>query len=369
MIPLAVRRGAYVFTSTLDGENENGFMDTEPLAQLEAAFGKLPGALASVGAKPSELVAITIAIADDEYAAVAAELWRSIFGERGGGPAARITTMALPFGHLVHIFGTAIVGASRQSVPPPAGMPDGTFAGAARCGDLCVTSALDGRRADGSYPTAIDDEIAQAFDNVAACVIAAGGTSDDLLHYWAFAAPGIVAGDFTQSWLARFPLAGQRPARKTFLNAPLIGPARVVLQATALIGGGARSNYEVPWVRHKDPLPMAARIGDLFMSSGLLPNVPDPEAATGIGPIPPTLEEQLVQSIATLAALLAERGGHLSDVACIGAVLKDYTDLPRVNAFLCERFGTERMPAVQLWSLPLAVPEQVVQLFATAVFG
>lgn len=366
MIPLAVRRGTYVLTSTLDGTSANGYLDSEPAAQVQRAFLKLPEALASVGARPESLVSIAISVEDEQIVPHVDALWRAFFGE-GGAPARRITRMTLPPGHFANVAAVAVAGANRAAVAPLPGMPPGLAPAGARAGALFVSSAVEGRRADGTFPADAGDEIAQAFDNACALVAAAGGTPDDIVHFWAFAAPGIVASDFTPSWLARFPHDGRRPARKTFLGAPLAGPARVTLQATACIGGGERANFEVPWVRHKDPLPMAARVGDLFMSSGLLPNVPDPDAPNGMGPIPPSLGEQLDQSFASLEALLAAQGAALASVAHFGAVLLDEADLPAVRAAIVARFAADRVPALQWWSLPLASPLQVVQLFATAV--
>jgi len=342
MTPLAARRGDYAFTSTLD------------------AFDQLPPALASVGLGLDDVVQVGLSVADLEQRAGLNPLWRAMFGAPDAWPALRLTQMHMQTGAPMQIQATAVAGGRRQSVYDAG-------AGGSRVGDLFVTSTVSGHRANGELPADVKDEIAQALDNVCSLVIAAGGTPDDLLHFWAFGVEGVVATDFTPSWLERFPRDGDRPARKTFLRATLPGPERVTLQATARIGGGVRTNVEVPWVKHNDPLPMAARIGNLLMTSGVLGNPPDASAKNGLGALASTTAGQLRDTFANLGQLLAAGGATISDVVLLGAVLPDFADLPTLHAAIAEHFPANALPALHLWSMPMASPEQKVQLFATAV--
>ena len=345
MIPPAVRRNEYVFTSTLDGAAAGGELDSRTEVQLQRAFEKLPAALASAGAMLDEVVQVGVYLAEWQAAPLIDGPWRALFGDDGDAPARRITQMFMPPGHRAQIQATAAAGKR-----------------------LFVTPSVDGRDADGTLPADAGDEIDRALGKVCDLVAAAGGTTGDLLHFWAFAADGVVAGDFTPSWLRRFPNAGDRPARKTFLRAPLRGDERITLQATALIGAGRRSNHEVPGVRHRDPLPMGARLGNLFMSSGILANASDPNDPEGLGPLGETLADQLRNAFGTLERLLTDQGGSLRNVAHLGALVNQYDYVPALHQAMAERFATADMPALQLWSLPMASPQQMIQLFATAVF-
>ena len=328
MIPHAVRRGDYVFTSTLD------------------SFEKLAPALARAGAAPEDVVQIAVSVDASVPDTLIVEQWRDLFRNAHVAPALRITPMALPLGQRVQVQATAVTGGRR----------------------LFVTATVNGRRPNGELPTDVHDEIDQALTNVADRVTLAGGSLDDLLQFWAFAKDGVVAVDFTEPWLKRFPQFGDRPARKTFLRAPLRGEERIQLQATALIGAGHRANFEVPGVRHRDPLPMGARLGDLFMSSGILSNGPDPSDITGIGPMGDTLAEQIAQTFENLEILMAEQGGSLKNVALLGALLNSYDYLPALRDAIDARFAPSDVPALQLWWMPMADPRQMVQLFASAVF-
>lgn len=365
MIPSAARRDPFVFTSTLNGRSADGELVPDPGLQLQRAFEKLPAALAGAGATLDEVVQVGVYLSDAAAQPLVDAAWRARFGDAGSAPARRVTPMFLPYGELVQIQATAVAGARRRSIAAAAGglVPDAAVAGV-----LFVTSAIDGRGPGGERPAGVRDEIEQAFANVDALLARAGGTLADVLHYWAFAADGVDAPDFTPSWLRRFPHEGDRPARKTFLRAPLHGAGRVCLQATALLGGGRRSNYEVPGVRHRDPLPLGARVGRLFMSSGILANAPDPHAPDGLGPLGKTLEEQVSQAFATLERLTTDQGGSLRNVVHLGALVNRPDDAGAVAGELAKRFSPGDAPAFQPWSLPMASAQQRVQLFATAVF-
>ena len=343
MIPPAARRGDYAFTSSLDG------------------FEQLGPALASVDLGLDDIVQVNIAVADAEQRAGINAPWRALFGQPESWPALRMTQMTMPPGIPMQIQATAVAAGGGRKAILAAGV------GGSRVGDLFVTSSVSGRTKDGSLPAELGAEIASALDNVCALVTDAGGSPDDLLHFWAFAVEGVVATDFTPSWLARFPHQGNRPARKTFLRATLSGPERVTFQATAKIGGGKRTNQEVPWVKHNDPLPMAARIGNLFMTSGILGNPPDRNAENGLGPLDPTIGRQLEDTFANLDELLVAQGANMTDVVLLGAILPNYADFGTLQHAITSRYPPDRTPALQLWNMPLAAANQKVQLFATAV--
>jgi len=347
MIPAAVRRQRFVFTSTLDGADAQGTFDPRAEVQVRRAFERLRNALTEQGAGRSDVAGLSAHVADWSLRALVEAETRASFDAT---PGLRVTPMPLPDGALVHVQAVAHVAAA-----------DGER--------LFMTPAVGAHRSAGALPAAVQDEIASALEGVCERVTAAGGSPDDLVHFWAFAREGVVAGDFTPSWLARFPRAGDRPARKTWLRLPLpFGDERVVFQATALIGAGRRSNYEVFGVRHNDPLPLGARVGALFMSSGVLSSDPHPTDPAGLGPIPPSLGAQLTNAFAALERLMRDQGGTFDNVALLGALLAERADMPALQAEIAARWPAERRPALQLWPLPPTNPQQKVQLFASAVF-
>jgi enamine deaminase RidA (YjgF/YER057c/UK114 family) len=320
-----------VFTSTIDGTD------------VPEAFSQLQTALAEQGAGPNGIVGMSAHVADWSLheSVVAAARAASIDITH-----LRVTPMPLPSGSLVHLQAVASTSAT------------GVF----------MTGAVGARRRNGVLPADVRDEIASALDEVCEQVSAAGGSPDDLVHFWAFAREGIVADDFTPSWLARFPTEGNRPARKTWMRLPLaFGDERIVFQATAVIGGGRRSNYEVFGVRHREPLPLGARVGPLFMSSGIPGTTPHESDPAGIGPFPATLGEQIDNAFAALDRMMHDQGGTLDNVALLGTILADAADLPALHAAIAARWPVDRRPALQIWPFPPTNVQQRVQLFASAV--
>jgi enamine deaminase RidA (YjgF/YER057c/UK114 family) len=329
-IPSAVRRRGLVFTSTLDG------------AEVSVAFERLRRTLDEHGATPAQVVGMSAHLADwSQHDAVLAAA-RAAAIPTGG---LRVTPMPLPDGVAVQLQALACADATD--------------------GRPFMTAAVGAKTLGGE----VRDEIAGALDAVCARVVEAGGSPDDLVHLWTFARSGIVADDFTPSWVARFPTFGDRPARKTWMRLERpFGAERIVFQATAMIGGRKRSNYEVFGVRHQEPLPLGARVGALFMSSGIPGTDPHATDEGGIGPFPPTLERQCANAFTALESMMRDAGGTLDNVALLGAILTDPADLQGLHREIADRWGPERRPALQLWSLPPTNPNQRIQLFASAVF-
>jgi enamine deaminase RidA (YjgF/YER057c/UK114 family) len=346
MLPDAARRGHYVFSSTLDGADMLGVLDPRADVQIRLALERLRRVLEEQGAAATDVVGLSAHVADWSLREPVLAAVRKIFESDAF---VRVIPMPLPPGTLVEVQAIACVGSAEG-------------------GRAFMTSAIGARRRNGALPADVRDEIASALEEVCERVTAAGGSPDELVHVWAFAREGIGAEDFTPSWLARFPNEGDRPARKTWMRlAGPFGDERVVFQATAVIGGGPRSNYEVFGVRHREPLPLGTRVGPLFMSSGIPSNAPHESDPAGLGPIPGTLQEHFDNAFASLTRLMRDQNGTLENVGLLGALLGDPADLPALRSEILGRWPADRLPALQLWSLPPTNPQQRVQLFASAV--
>ena len=172
----------------------------------------------------------------------------------------------------------------------------------------------------------VSAQIDQAYINGKTLLEQAGASWDDVLHFWVFMKEELDIDTLVEKWLGVFPSDGDRPARKSFLRADIQGDQQVHMQLTAVLGSGKRSNYEVAGVHHRDPIPMGARIGDLFMSSGVFGIRPDPNDHTPGGKPAEGLPAQLTYGFANIETMMIENGGTLEDVAHLGILIKDYAD-------------------------------------------
>lgn len=107
-----------------------------------------------------------------------------------------------------------------------------------------------------------------------------------------------------EPWLAMFD-TDDRPARRT-THLPLDPGVAVEMEVVGRRGGGRRP-IEIDGVRHRDPLPMGAVIGERLWSSAIVPDRPGGGAPQGIAAIH--------QAFDNLQALVEAAGGSLSNVS------------------------------------------------------
>src|SRR3974390_1670298 len=122
--PPAVRRGNYVFTSSLNGAAPDGSLDPNPEVQMRRAWAKLAPALASVGATLDEVVEVGVHIADHALLRphITPTGWLELFPDESSRPARRTTAMRMPAGELCSITARAVAGGERRNTPVP-GVP------------------------------------------------------------------------------------------------------------------------------------------------------------------------------------------------------------------------------------------------------
>lgn len=111
-------------------------------------------------------------------------------------------------------------------------------------------------------------------------------------------------------WLDLYP-DENRPARRTTHFD--LGPGVAVELLVAGVRGATRTPVEIAGVRHKDPLPMGARLDEYLFSSAVVPDAPDGSQPAGIAAIR--------QVFANLEALLAAAGGTADDVSHLSVYL------------------------------------------------
>jgi 2-iminobutanoate/2-iminopropanoate deaminase len=121
-------------------------------------------------------------------------------------------------------------------------------------------------------------------------------------------------------WLAMFPNAEQRPARKTN-EVGLPDGVHVQVQAFGIAGESCRS-LEIPGLRHRGPLPMGAIVGSTVFSSVIGGDDP----ATGAPAEDP--DEQIAQAFRNATRLMEQAGGSASGINHLWVFLGDMAHAP-----------------------------------------
>lgn len=104
---------------------------------------------------------------------------------------------------------------------------------AVRKGPMLVSGSISGRdRATGQRPDEWVDELAHAFDNLEAILIASGMTLDSVMKVDVALASLDLRSSMNAVWLQRFPLADDRPVRHTVAGS-LPGDLRIQMSVVA----------------------------------------------------------------------------------------------------------------------------------------
>ncbi|MEY4880004.1 MAG: hypothetical protein RJB62_1473 [Pseudomonadota bacterium] len=233
---------------------------------------------------------------------------------------------------------------------------------AVRMGDLVFTSSVPGiDPSTGDIPSDMEAQFALAFVNLRALLERAGATPDDIGLITVYT-PGREGRIFiNKPWLEMFPDDHNRPARKTN-HAPLPSGLQVQLQATAVVGA-KRQAIGVPGLKHKDPLPMGARLGPYVFSSVFAPEDP----ATG-KPVEGALA-QIERAFDNGALFMKQAGGTEGDITHYWVFMQDFKWQADMVAEWVERWPTfGDRPARK--TLPYELPaNSEIQLQLTAVLG
>jgi enamine deaminase RidA (YjgF/YER057c/UK114 family) len=229
----------------------------------------------------------------------------------------------------------------------------------ARAGSLVFSSVLDGSDPQtGELSTDSGEQVRQAFRNVDALMRQAGGDARGVNHIWAFVRAPADAALMLAAYLEMFPDAGDRPARKTVIY-PLPAGLNLQLQISGDIGGRS-GNFEVQGVTHHDPIPLASRAGRLLQSSGI----------HGIDPTTSRMSDrgfmhEAALSLGSVAALMANAGGTLENIAGLTILVRDLTMIAAVRELVEQKLGARTAPSLHFVNYDLP-PGMNVQFHVTA---
>lgn len=169
-----------------------------------------------------------------------------------------------------------------------------------------------------------EEQFALAFANVARIAEDAGFSADDIGRITVFTPDASYRPLINEPWLGLFP-GDNRPARKT-THVPLAAGAYVELEVVGALGTSARVPIEIEGVRHKDPLPMGARLGRYVFSSVIVTDIPNSAER-------PKRLDAIRQAFDNMTAFIEAAGGTLEDISNVWTYIgmwdlhPDYVDI------------------------------------------
>jgi enamine deaminase RidA (YjgF/YER057c/UK114 family) len=169
-----------------------------------------------------------------------------------------------------------------------------------------------------------EEQFKHAFANVVKIADEVGFSLDNVGRITVFTPDASYRPLINGPWLGLFP-GDNRPARKT-THLPLAEGAHLELEVTGAIGTDERLPIEIDGVRHRDPLPMGARLGRYVFSSVLVTDIPN-------STVRPERMDAIRQVYENMTAFMEAAGGSLDDVSNVWTYLgmwdlhPDYVDV------------------------------------------
>lgn len=383
----AARIGDLVVACGISGADATGNLSGTPEEQFARAFGNLRTTVDRAGLTLDNVAHVTAFIPGLDYRPYINPPWLETFGDQR--PARKTTHTSLPEGVCVELQAIAVDGGRRQALEIPGlrhrdPLPMGT-----RMGDLVFSSVLGGEDPATGQPRQGREQIEQAFSNMRRLVEIAGGSPDDIALVWVFLGDFSFQAAMVEIWLKMFPQDGNRPARKTF-GYDMSGRGLAQLQMIAGLGAG-RENFEIPGIGHHDPIPLGARVGRLFFSSGVdgrdpatgrfegraavsVPPAADDAAAPGGGPRAfranaGAVRAQASQALRNVRTLMELAGGSLEQVLQATVLLGDPSYRSGAMEAWSEMFPPVNRPALQALNIGTTGREVLVQFHVMGVLG
>ena len=325
--PDLVRAGELFFTSGVRGVDlATGVLPADPAAQLLNAWRNLKALVEGAGLSTDDLGLVTNFIDSQDYRAHINPGWLELFPDEDNRPARKTTSFPLPGGVGVELQAYGVAGQTRSRIEVPGLTHRDPLPNGVRMGDYVFSSVIVPWDLATSEPVVGEPaQTDRCFENMRAFMEQAGGSVDDIVLQWVylndFAYQPYMVDVYVETW----PIGGYQAARKTF-RYPMA--AQVQIQCIGRIGG-ARANFEIPGHDHHDPIPMGARIGDLYCSSGV--SGVDPAGESQLEPVEGA-EGQAMHGLANVKTLVEAGGGTTADIGHITVLVQDYADMAVIDA-------------------------------------
>jgi 2-iminobutanoate/2-iminopropanoate deaminase len=347
--PDLVQTGKLFFTSGIRGvDRATGELPDDPAQQFLNAWHNLAALVEGAGLSTDNIGLVTNFIDSQDYRAHINTGWLELFPNQANRPARKTTSYPLPAGSGVELQAYGVVNQRRTCVEVKGLTHRDPLPNAARLGDYVFTSVIVPWDLSTSEPVIGEDaQTDQCFDNMRIVMEQAGGTIDDVVLQWVYLNDFAYQPYMVDVYLEAWPVGQYQAARKTF-RYPMGG--QIQIQCIGRIGG-QRSNHEIPGHGHHDPIPMGARIGDLYASSGI--SGVDPASFDKLEPVEGAAG-QAHFGLHNVRALAEAGGMSAQDIGHITVLVQDYADLAAVDKEWCAMFpDPQDRPARQIMQLGL----------------
>ena len=347
--PDLVRVGDLFFTSGVRGlDLATGELPEDPARQFQNAWHNLVALVEGAGLSIDNIGLVTNFIDSQDYRAHINPGWLELFPKPDDRPARKTTSFPLAEGIAVELQAYGIARARRTCIEVKGLSHRDPLPNAVRIGDYVFTSVIVPWDLSTSEPVVGEAaQTDQCFDNMRIVMEEAGGTLDDVVLQWVYLNDFAYQPYMVDVYLEAWPIGQYQAARKTF-RYPM--GAQIQIQCIARIGG-ARTNHEIVGHGHHDPIPMGARIGDLYASSGV--SGVDPSSSDKLEPVEGAAGQahfglQNIRSLAESGGMSADNIGHIT------VLVQSYADLAAVDREWCAMFpDPNNRPARQVMQLGL----------------
>jgi 2-iminobutanoate/2-iminopropanoate deaminase len=347
--PDLVRVGNLFFTSGVRGVDlRTGELPDAPGQQFLNAWHNLAALVSGAGLSTDNIGLVTNYIDSQDYRAHITPGWLELFPDQHDRPARKTTSYPLIKGVGVELQAFGVVDQRRSCIEVRGLTHRDPLPNAARLGDYVFTSVIVPWDLTTSEPVVGEDaQTDQCFDNMRIVMEEAGGTIDDVVLQWVYLNDFAYQPYMVDVYLEAWPIGQYQAARKTF-RYPMGG--QIQIQCIGRIGG-ARSNHEIPGHGHHDPIPMGARIGDVYASSGVSgvntagdDKLEPVEGAAG----------QAHFGIRNVFSLAEQGGMSADDIGHITVLVQDHADVAVVDQEWCAMFPNPAdRPARQVMQMGL----------------
>src|SRR6266581_2440075 len=347
--PDLVKCGNLFFTSGIRGINRRtGEQPDDPAEQFLNAWHNLAALVEGAGLSTDNIGLVTNFIDSQDYRAHINTGWLELFPTQDNRPARKTTSYPLAEGIGVELQAFGVQNQRRACIEVKGLTHRDPLPNAVRMGDYVFSSVIVPWDLSTSEVVVGEDaQTDQCFDNMRILMEQAGGSIDDVVLQWVYLNDFAYQPYMVDVYLEAWPVGQYQAARKTF-RYPM--GAQIQIQCIGRVGG-TRSNHEIPGHGHHDPIPMGARIGDLYASSGV--SGVDPGSPDRLEPV----EGAAGQShfgLRNVRSLVEQGGMSVDDIGHITVLVQDYKDVEVVDKGWCAMFpNPQDRPARQVMQLGL----------------
>jgi 2-iminobutanoate/2-iminopropanoate deaminase len=345
--PDLVKVGNLFFTSGVRGvDRRTGELPADPARQFLNAWHNLAALVEGAGLSTDNIGLVTNFIDSQDYRAFINVGWLELFPNADNRPARKTTSYPLAEGTGVELQAFGVLDQKRTCIEVKGLTHRDPLPNAVRIGEYVFTSVIvPWDLATSEAVIGEDAQTDQCFDNMRILLEEAGGTIDDVVLQWVYLNDFAYQPYMVDVYLEAWPIGQYQAARKTF-RYPMGG--QIQIQCIGRIGG-QRSNHEIPGHGHHDPIPMGARIGDLYASSGV--SGVDPASADKLEPVEGAAG-QAYFGIRNVRALAEAGGMSADDIGHMTVLVQDYADLGVVDREWCAMFpDASDRPARQIMKM------------------